>query len=155
MYIIIGHHYINDQGITVGMMHATSITIAEGDVVILPLEVLCRPFVQVINISERPLLRFLGIAVLRPMCLSSEMWFSKDGPGFSWGLCLWLIILQSRPPVIDVVLQVPVADEFFYLIFQGDALFCCMADIFVKPAILILISLRAISLQRVRLFENS
>ena len=39
------------------MMHTMSITIAEGDVIILPLEVLNRLLVQVINISERPLLR--------------------------------------------------------------------------------------------------
>ena len=46
-------------------------------------------------------------------------------------------------------------DEIFYLIFQGNALFCSMADISVKPTILILISLGPISLQWVRPFENS
>ena len=117
MYIIVGHHCNNDQGIVVGMMCATSITIAEGDVVILPLEVFYRPLVQVINISERPLLRFPGIVVLGPTCLSSEIWSAKDSLDLAWGLHLWLVILRSRPSVIEVILQVPTADEFLHLIF--------------------------------------
>ena len=145
MHIIVGHHHSNDQGVAVGMMHVTSITIAEGNSVILPLEVLSMPLIQVINISDRPLLRFPGVAVSGLTCLFSEVWSAKDGPYFAWDFRLWSVILRSRPPVIDVVLQVPAADEFFYIIFQGDALFCCMVDIFVKLTILILISLRAIS----------
>ena len=141
MYIIIGHHRSNDQGVAVGMMHTINITIAKDDVIIFSLEILYKPLVQVIDISEQPLLCFLVKAVLGPMCLSSEMWFAKDGPEFAWGLHLWSIILLFRPLVMDVVLQVPAADEIFYLIFQGEALFCCMADISVKLVILILISL--------------
>ena len=80
---MIGHHCNNDQGVAVGMMHMMSIIITKGDVIILPLEVLCRPLVQVINISERSLLRFSGIAVSGPMCLSCEMWSTKDGPNFA------------------------------------------------------------------------
>ena len=73
VHIIVGHHCYNDQGVIVGMMYATSITIAEGDVIIVPLKVLYRLFVQVIDISERPL-RFLGVVVSGPTCFSSEMW---------------------------------------------------------------------------------
>ena len=87
-----------------GMIHATSITLAEGDVVIFLLEVLYRPLFQVIDISERPLLLFSGIAISGPTCLSSKMWFAKYGPDFAWGLCLRAIILWSRPPIIHVVL---------------------------------------------------
>ena len=88
MHFIIGHHYSNDQGFAVRMMHAMSITIAEGDVVILPLEVFYRPLVQVVDISERPLLRFWSIAVSGPTRLPSEMSSTKDGPNFVWGFRL-------------------------------------------------------------------
>ena len=84
------------------MMYATSITIAEGDVIIFPFEVFYRLKVMssslslkvmssslslkgmmyatsiTIDISERPLLHFLGIAVSGPTCLSSEMRSTKD-----------------------------------------------------------------------------
>ena len=132
MYIIIVLNCSNDQSVAMRMMHTTSITIPEDDVAIFPLEVLYRPLVQVIDSSELPLPRFSGIAVSGPTCLSSEIWSAKDGPDFAWGLRLWLIILRPRLFVIDVVLQVPATDDILYLIFKGDVLFCCMADISVN-----------------------
>ena len=72
MYIIVGHHRSNDQGVAVGMIHVTSIIIAEGDVVILPLEVFYRPLVRVIDISDRSLLRFPSIVVSSPMFLQQN-----------------------------------------------------------------------------------
>ena len=86
MHIIVGHHCNDDQGIIVGVMNAMSITIAEGDVVVLPLEVFYRPLVQVVDISERLLPRFLGIAVSGPAGLSREMGSTKDSPNPKWGL---------------------------------------------------------------------
>ena len=88
MHIYVGHHCSDDQGVVVRVMNAMSITIAEGDVVFLSLEVFYRPLVQVVDISERPLPHFSSIAVFGLALLSSEMWFTKDSLDFSWGFCL-------------------------------------------------------------------
>ena len=115
-----------------------SIIITEGDV----------------DISEQPFIYFPGIVVSGPTCLSSKMWSTKDCPDFTWGLHLWSVILWSRPPVIDVVLQVLAADKFLYLIFQGDTFLYCIVDISVKSVILVMIPLGTISPQWVKTFEN-
>ena len=47
-----------------GVMDKVCITISKGDVIIFPLEMFCRPLVQVVDISERLIPCFLGIAVL-------------------------------------------------------------------------------------------
>ena len=109
MHIVVSHHCKDD---------ATRIIIAVGDVVILPLEVFYRLLVQVVDIIERSLPRFPGIEVSVPSRLSSEMGSAKGSPDLSWGLpFLRLLILLSRPLVVDVVLQVPATDELLYLIF--------------------------------------
>ena len=66
---------------------------------------------------------------------------AKDSPDFTWGLRLRLIILWSRPSIINVVLQVLTADEFLNLILEGDALLGGMADISVESAELVLVLL--------------
>ena len=97
-------------------MNEVNITIAEVDVVIFPLEVFYRPLVQIVDISEWPLSRFPGIVVSSPMRLSSEMRSARDIPDFKRGLRLCPIIMRSRPPIIDVVSQVPAIYELIYLI---------------------------------------
>ena len=79
------------------------------------------------------------------MRLSNKMGSTKYSLDFMRGLYLWPIILSSHPSIVDVVLQVPMVDEFLYLILQGDALLGGMTDISVESVVLILISLEAIS----------
>ena len=65
-----------------GVMNSMSITVTKGDAVALSLEVFYRLLIQVVNISERPLPRFPGIAVSCPTHLSSEIGSTKDSMDF-------------------------------------------------------------------------
>ena len=47
-----------------GVMDEVCITISKGDVLVFPLELFCRLFVQVVDIGERPITCFPDIAVL-------------------------------------------------------------------------------------------
>ena len=66
-----------------------------------------------------------------------------------------MVILRSRPFVVDIVLQVPETNELLYLIFKGNALLDGMVDISMESAILVLVLLGTIPSQRVRPLENS
>ena len=48
--------------------------------------------------------------------------------------------------VLDVVSEIPFTDEYFDLIFEHNALFSGVADIFVISVILVLVSFGAVSL---------
>ena len=61
--------------------------------------------------------------------------------------------MRPSPLFVDVVLEVPAANELLDLILEGDALLNGMANILVEPAIFVLVSLRAVSTQRVRPLE--
>ena len=98
---------------------------------------------------------FLGIAISGPVRLSSEMGFAKDSPNLAWGLRFRWVILRSRPPIADIVLQVPTVNELLYLIFKGDTLLDGMAGISVESTELVLVLLGAISMQWVKPFKNS
>ena len=115
------------------------ITISEGDAIIFPLKMFCRPLVQVVDISERPIPCFPDIVVLGPMRLPDEVRSVKDSLDLVWGLRFNSVILRSRLRIIDIVLQVPVMDKLLYLIFQCDTLLGGVADIFMKLAVLILV----------------
>ena len=155
MHVVVGHHGSNDQGVAMGLMDEVSITIAEGDVIIVPLEVFCRPLVQVVDISERSFPCFPGVAILGPKRLSNKMGSAKDSPNLAWGLYYRTVILRSCLPIVDIVMQVPAVNELLYLIFKGDTLFGGIVDISVESALLILVPLGAIPLQWVRPLENS
>ena len=80
--------------------------------------------------------------VLGSTRLLGKMRFAEDRPNLAWGLCFMSIILRPRPPVIDIILEVLAMDELLY---EGDALLSGVTDIFMEPAILILVPFGAIS----------
>ena len=69
-----------------GVIDEVCIIISKGDVIVFPLEMFCRPLVQVVDISERPILYFLDIAVLGPTSLLGEVRSIEDSPDLAWGL---------------------------------------------------------------------
>ena len=85
-------------------MDEVGITISKDDVIIFPLEIFCRPLVQVVDISEQPISYFLDIEVLGPSRLSSDVGSAKDSSDLAWGIHFWSVILQSHPPIIDIIL---------------------------------------------------
>ena len=54
VYVVIGHHGLNNKSVAMGVMDEVCITFLEGDVDVLPLALLCGPLVHVVNISEWP-----------------------------------------------------------------------------------------------------
>ena len=144
MHVVVGHHCSNDEGLAVGVADKVSITINEANAIILLLEVFCRPLVQVVDINKWYFPCFPGVVVSGPTRLSREIGFTKDSLDLAWGLCCRTVILRSHPPVIDIVLQVPAANELLYLIFEGDALLGGMVDISVESVVLVLVPLGAI-----------
>ena len=153
VYVVVGHHHHDDQSVAVGVLDKVCITFSESDVVVLPLELLCMSLVHAVNIGERPLLRLSDVAFLCPMHFSSEVRSTKDHLDFAWEFCLRSIVLRPGPPVVDVILKVPTANEFLNLILESDVLFSGVTDILVVSAVFILISLRSISMQWVRPLE--
>ena len=145
MYIVVGHHRSNDQGIAVGVMDEVCLTIFEDDVVIFPLELSSWPLIQVMDISGQPISCFSDVAVLGPICLPSKMRFVEDHPNLVWGLRFYSVILLSCPPVIDIILKVPTTDELLYFIFEGNALLSDVTNDFVEPAVFILVPFEAFS----------
>ena len=146
MYVVIGHHCCNDQGVAMGVMDEVCITFSESDVVVFPLELLCRPLVQVVDIGERPILCLPIITVLRPTCLPYKIRFAGDRPDLVWGLYFRSVILRPCPPIVDVILKVPAANELLYLVLEGDALLNGVTDVFMEPIILVLVLFRAVSM---------
>ena len=83
-----------------GVMDEVCITISKGDVISLPLELLCRSLVQVVDIGEQPIFYFPDIAILGLSCLPGEMRSTEDRLNLTWGLRFWSVILRSCPHVI-------------------------------------------------------
>ena len=82
MHILIGHHHLDNQSVTVGVVDKVCITFFENDVVILPLELLCRPLVHAVGIGDQPLLCLLDISFLRPTRFFEEVRSIEDCPNF-------------------------------------------------------------------------
>ena len=128
-----------------GVMDEVCITFSESDIVIFPLELLCRSFIHVVDIGELPIIRLPKIMVLRPTSLPGEVRTTKDRPDLAWRFFFTSVILWPRPPVVDVVLEVPATNELFNLVFEGETLFSGVTNIFMEPAILVLVPLGAVS----------
>ena len=82
---------------------------------------------------------------MRPTCFSSEKRSTEDCPDFAWGFYFRPIILRLGPPVVDVILEVPAADELRDLIIEGDAFLSRVTNIFVEPTIFVLVPFGAVS----------
>ena len=93
MYVAVGHHRRVDQSIAVEGVEEVCITFFKNDVVVLPLELLCRPLVHIVNISERAPLCLPDVTFLCPTRFFSEVRSTKDHPNFVWGFYFRSIIL--------------------------------------------------------------
>ena len=120
-----------------------------------PFELLCRPLIHPQDIGEWPILRLPDVTVLCPTCLPGEMRTAEDRLNLAWGLYFKSVILRPCPPVVDVVLKVPAANELLNLILEGDAFISGMTDAFMEPTVLILVPLRTVSTQWVKPVEYS
>ena len=155
MYIVVGHHGRDDQCVAVRVVNMVCISITEGDVVHLPFELLRRPLVQTVNVGERSLPGFSDVAVLGSPRLFGEVRPTKDCFDFVKRFCLVLATMQLGSSVVDIVLEIPIADEFLNLILKHDTLLCNVVDTFVIPAVLALVSLGVASSQWVQPLEDA
>ena len=95
MYVVVGYHCRDNQSVAVGVVDEVCIIFPESDVVVLPLELLCRPFVHTVNIGERPLLRLPNVTFLGPTRFSSEVRSAEDRLDFAWRFCLRSIVFAA------------------------------------------------------------
>ena len=153
MSVAVGHHHRDDQSIAVGVVDEVCIILFESDVVVLPFKLLYRPFVHAVDIGKRFLLRLPDIVFLCPTGFFREMRSAEDRPDFAWEFDLKSIIMRPSPPVVDVMLEVSVTDEFLNLILEGDAFLGSVTNILVEPKVFVMVPLRAISMQRVKPLE--
>ena len=107
-------------------------------------ELLRRPLIHIVDIGERNILCLQDVTVLHPMRLPGKI-RTEDRPDLAWGLCFRSVILWPCHPVIDVILEVPTMNELLYLVLEGDSLLNRMIDIFMEPAVLILVPLKVVS----------
>ena len=147
MYIVVGHHGRDNQYVAVSMMNVACISITKGDVVHIPSELLRKPLVQAINVGEWSILGLFNIAVLGSSHLSGEVRPAKDGPDFVKRFCLVLVTVRLGYPITDVVLEVPITNEFLNLFLKHDTFLCSVADILVISIVFVLISFGAVSSQ--------
>ena len=146
MYVVVGHHCCDDQGVVIGVIDEVCITFFESDVVVLPLELLCRLLIHAVDIGERPILHLPDVTIWCPTCLPGKVRSTEDHPDLTWGFCLKSVILWSCPPVINIMLEVPTANELLDLILEGDALLSGMTNVLVEPTVLILLPLGEVSM---------
>ena len=85
------------------------------------------------------------VAVLGSLRFPGEMWSTKDSSDLKGRSYLVLVLVGLGALVADVVLEVPLSDEFFNLILECDVFFCGVANISVISAILVLVHFRAVS----------
>ena len=90
---------------------------------------------------------------MHPTRFSGEVRSAEDCLDFVWWLCLRCIILRLGPLVVNVVLEVPAANEFLNFILKCNAFFNSVTDVIMLSAIFVLIPFRAVSTQWVRPLE--
>ena len=144
MYVIISYHGLDDQCVAVRVANMVCVLLTKGDIVHLPSELLGRPLVQRVCIYERSFLCFSEIVVLGPSRLPGEVRSTENSPNLAIRSCLALVVAQLGDSVTDVISEVPFTDEFLDLILEHNVLFDGVADIFVIPVILALVSFRAV-----------
>ena len=111
----------------------TRVSFTEGDIFRLTPSLLGRPLVGRAHSCNRPFPCLSDLAVLGSSHLPCEVWSSEDGSDFARRSCLALVLMGLGVLVADVVMEVSLSNELLNLIFEGDAFFCGVADISVKP----------------------
>ena len=149
MYVVVGHHGLDDQCITVWVTNMTCVLFTEGDIVHLSSDLFGRPLVERARGCDWPFPSLSEVTILASSLLLGEVRSIEDSSDLARRSCLMLVLMGLGAPVADVVLEVPFSDEFFNLIFECDALFCGVANISVISTVLVLVSFRAVSLHRI------
>ena len=131
MHVIVGYHGLDDQYVTIWVPNMACISFTKGGVIHLPSELLCGLLAQGVRICEQLIPCFPDIMTLGSSRLSGEVQPPEDGPNFARTSCLALVSAQLGASVTDIILEVPITDEFLDLILEHDTLLCGMADILV------------------------
>ena len=139
MYVVIGYHGLDDQCIAVGVTNVVCILIIKGDIVHLPSK-LCRPLIRGVSLHERFFPCFSEITILGTSHLPGEVQSTEDSPDLTRRSCLALVVARLSASIVDVVFEISFTDAFFDLILEHNAFFGGVADIFVIPTILALVS---------------
>ena len=66
-----------------------------------------------------------------------------------------MVLVGLGASIVNIILEVSLSDEPFNLVFEGDAFFCGVADISVKPAVFIFVPLLAVSPHLIGSFIHS
>ena len=69
------------------------------------------------------------------------MWPTEDSPDLTGRSSLTLVIMWLGAPIMDIIPEVSLLDEFFNLILECNAVFCGVADISMVSAVFFLIPL--------------
>ena len=141
MYVVVGYHGLDDQCVVVGVANMECVLFAEGDIIHFPSKLLGRPLCPKGCGRDRSFPCFSEIAVLGSSRLSGEVWPTKDSPNLVRGSYFTLVTMRLGAFVVDVISEISFSDEFFDLILKHNALLHGVANIFVIPAIFVLISL--------------
>ena len=137
MYVIVGHHGLDDQCITVRVTNVTCILFTEGDSVRLSSNLFGRLLVGRARGRDLLFPSLSEVAILGSSRFPDEVRSVKDSSNLAMRSCLTLVLAELGAPVTDVVLEVPFLDEFFNLILECDAIFCGVANISVISAVLL------------------
>ena len=130
-------------------MNVTCVLSTEGDIVRLTSNLFGRLLVERASDHDRPFPGLSEVAVLGSSRFPSEVRSAEDSSDLVRRPCLVLVLTGLGSPVADVVLEVPLSNEFFNLILDCDAFFCGVANILVISALHVLVSFRAVSPQRI------
>ena len=137
------------------MGDVTRISLTESDIFCLTFSFLGRPLVGRAHGCNRPFPGLSKVEVLGSPRLPGEVRSAEDGSDFTGRSCLVLVLVGLGAPVADVILDVSISDKLLNLIFEGDAFFCGMTDVFVKSVVFILVPFRAVSSHRIRSFVHA
>ena len=155
VHVVVGHHGLDDQCITMWVMDMACVLFTEGDKVRLTSELFGRPSVRRACGRNWPFIGLSEVVVLGSPHFPGEVWSIEDSSDHTGRFCLLPILAGLDVPVADVVLKIPLSDEFFDLVLVCDAFFYGVANILVISVVLILVSLRVVSQHRIRSFVDS
>ena len=113
MYIVVGYHVLDDQCIAMRVANMTRISLTEGNIFYLTVELFGRPLVERARGRDRPFPCVSEVAVLGSSCLSCEVWSVEDFSDLARRSYLTLVVVRVGASVADVVLEVSFSDEFF------------------------------------------
>ena len=141
VHIVVGHHGLDDQRIAMLVTNMACVLFTKGDRVCLTSELFGRLPAGRIGDWNRPFLGLFEVAVLGSPRFPSKMRSAEDSFDHTERFCLLSVLAGLGTPVADVVLEVPISDEFFNLILECDTFFDDVANISMVSAVLVLVSL--------------